>query len=36
VVYSRTQRAADLDPYASNIQSSSIRSKVRWLRSREA
>jgi hypothetical protein len=36
VVYSRTQRAADLDPYASTIQSSSIRSKVRWLRSREA
>jgi hypothetical protein len=35
VVYSRTQRAADLDPYASPIVSFTIRSKVRWLRSRE-
>jgi len=36
VVYSRTQRTADLDPYASPIVSTSIRTKFRWLRSREA
>jgi hypothetical protein len=35
VIYSRTQRAADLDPYASIVQAATVRSKVRWLRSRE-
>jgi len=35
VVYSRTQRAADEDPYASHVQAATVRSKVRWLRSRE-
>jgi len=36
VIYSRTQRAADLDPYASPVIAVVVRSKVRWLRSREA
>jgi hypothetical protein len=35
VVYSRTQRGEDLDPYASHVQAATVRSKVRWLRSRE-
>lgn len=35
VVYSRTQRAADLDPYASRIANTVLRSPVRWLRSRQ-
>jgi len=35
VVYSRTNRAVDQNPYASKVQATSIRSKVRWLRSRE-
>jgi len=34
-IYSRTQRAADLDPYISPVVSFSVRTKVRWLRSRE-
>ena len=36
VVYSRTNRAADLDPYASPVVSTTVRSQFRWLRSREA
>ena len=36
VVYSRTNRAQDVDPYASAVQSFAIRSQFRWLRSREA
>ena len=36
VVYSRTNRAADIDPYASSVQSFAIRTQFRWLRSREA
>lgn len=35
VVYSRTQRTEDKDPYASAVVSTTLRSKVRWLRSRE-
>lgn len=35
VVYSRTQRAANLNPYASKITSPVLRSPVRWLRSRQ-
>lgn len=35
VVYSRTNRAGDINPYASHVQATTIRSKVRWLRSRE-
>lgn len=35
VVYSRTNRAVDQNPYASKVQAYSIRSKVRWLRTRE-
>lgn len=35
VVYSRTQRTEDHDPYASPVVSTTLRSKVRWLRSRE-
>jgi hypothetical protein len=34
-VYSRTQRAADLDPYAEHITSYTIRTLVHWLRSRQ-
>jgi hypothetical protein len=34
-VYSRTQRAANADPYASPVQSYTVRSRVHWLRSRE-
>lgn len=34
VVYSRTQRAADADPYASPITSYTIRPAVHWLRRR--
>jgi hypothetical protein len=34
-VYSRTQRAANLDPYANAVVSFNRRSKVHWLRSRE-
>lgn len=33
-VYSRTNRAADLDPYASAIQSTQLRSTLKFLRSR--
>lgn len=36
VVYSRTQRAANLNPYASSVVSRTIRTQFRWLRSREA
>jgi hypothetical protein len=35
-VYSRTNRAADVDPYISPIASVALRTKFRWLRSREA
>lgn len=35
VVYSRTNRAADIDPYASKVTSPLLRSPVRWLRSRQ-
>lgn len=35
-VYSRTQRAVDADPYASWITSVTLRSQVRWLRSRQS
>jgi len=35
VIYSRTQRTEDLDPYASPVVGLSVRTKVRWLRSRE-
>jgi hypothetical protein len=34
-VYSRTQRAANLDPYASHIQGTNLHTKIHWLRSRE-
>jgi len=34
-VYSRTQRAANLDPYASAITSYTVRTPVHWLRRRE-
>lgn len=34
-VYSRTQRAANLDPYASAITGTNLRAQVHWLRSRE-
>lgn len=34
-VYSRTNRAADVDPYASHITSPLLRAPVRWLRSRQ-
>lgn len=34
-VYSRTNRAADIDPYASHIASYILRTNVHWLRSRE-
>jgi hypothetical protein len=33
-VYSRTQRAADLDPYAAHITGHISRSEIHWLRSR--
>lgn len=36
VVYSRTQRAANLNPYASSVVSKTLRTQFRWLRSREA
>jgi hypothetical protein len=36
VVYSRTNRAADIDPYASPVVSFTLRTQFRWLRSREA
>ena len=36
VVYSRTNRAQDVDPYASSIQNATLRTQFRWLRSREA
>lgn len=35
-VYSRTQRAADLDPYASHVQATIIRPRLHYLRSRGA
>lgn len=35
-VYSRTNRAADIDPYISPIVAKTVRSQFRWLRSREA
>ena len=35
-VYSRTNRAADIDPYISPVVSTTIRTQFRWLRSREA
>lgn len=35
-VYSRTNRAADIDPYISKIVSTTLRTQFRWLRSREA
>lgn len=35
-VYSRTNRAADIDPYASAVVSKTLRTQFRWLRSREA
>lgn len=34
-VYSRTNRAADVDPYASHITATILRTPVRWLRSRQ-
>lgn len=34
VVYSRTQRAADLDPYAPHVTGYLLRRQLRWLRSR--
>lgn len=34
-VYSRTQRAADLDPYASAVKTTFAHQDVHWLRSRE-
>jgi hypothetical protein len=34
-VYSRTQRAQDLDPYLSPIGSYSLPNRVHWLRSRD-
>lgn len=34
-VYSRTQRAADLDPYLSRVTAAVIGNRVRWLRSRQ-
>jgi hypothetical protein len=35
-VYSRTQRAANLDPYATRIDTVQLQTKLRWLRSRGA
>jgi hypothetical protein len=35
-VYSRTNRAADIDPYISPVVSTPVRTQFRWLRSREA
>jgi hypothetical protein len=35
-VYSRTNRAADIDPYISPVVSTPLRTQFRWLRSREA
>jgi hypothetical protein len=35
-VYSRTNRAADVDPYISPVISTTLRTQFRWLRSREA
>jgi len=35
-IYSRTNRAQDVDPYISAVQSYAIRTQFRWLRSREA
>jgi hypothetical protein len=35
-VYSRTNRAEDVDPYISPVQAATVRSQFRWLRSREA
>lgn len=35
VVYSRTNRAADVDPYASKVTTPVLRTAVRWLRSRQ-
>lgn len=34
-VYSRTQRGADLDPYANHVTSMALRGELHWLRSRE-
>lgn len=34
-VYSRTNRAADVDPYASHVTGTVLRTAVRWLRSRQ-
>jgi len=34
-VYSRTQRGADLDPYANHVTSITLRGDLHWLRSRE-
>lgn len=35
-VYSRTQRAANLDPYATRIDTVQLQTRLRWLRSRGA
>lgn len=35
-VYSRTQRAADRDPYAEHVTSLQLRTNLHWLRSRQA
>lgn len=35
-VYSRTQRAADQEPYITRVESMVLRNYVRWLRSRQA
>lgn len=35
-VYSRTNRAQDIDPYASPVVAKTLRTQFRWLRSREA
>lgn len=34
-VYSRTQRAANLDPYASHVQTATVNTALHWLRSRQ-
>ncbi len=35
-IYSRTNRAADVDPYISAVVNATLRTQFRWLRSREA
>ena len=35
-IYSRTNRAADVDPYISPVVNATVRTQFRWLRSREA